>query len=109
MSSSSQDGALPTLTPRDWPSHPSYLYPGYKSTAKRGPTQPLIPLKASLGELRQPVYGHSSIGELDNDLTRNARKNGEPLGERMILTGQVLDERRRPVRNTLLEDRKSVV
>ena len=40
--------------------------------------------------MRQPVYGHSSIGELDHDLTRNARRNGEPLGERMILTGQVL-------------------
>jgi protocatechuate 3,4-dioxygenase beta subunit len=96
-------GALPTLTPRDWDAHPSYVYSGYKSTAKRGPLKPLIPLKASLGELQQPVYGHDSIGEFDHDLTRNARKNGEPLGERMILTGQVLDERRRPVANTLVE------
>ena len=95
--------SLPTLAPRDWSSHPQYIYPGYKSTLNRGPQQPLIPLKASLGELRQPVYGHGSIGEFDHDLTRNARKNGEPLGERMILTGQVLDERRRPVRNTLIE------
>src|SRR5688572_15614901 len=94
---------MPTLAPRDWASHPAYLYPGYKSTAKRGPTQPLVPLKASMAELRQPVYGHDSIGEFDHDLTRNARRNGEPLGERMILTGQVLDERRRPVRNTLVE------
>jgi len=93
----------PTITPRDWSSHSPYLYPGYKSTAKRGPTQPLIPLKAALGELSQPVYGHDSVGELDHDLTRNARKNGEPIGERMILTGQVLDEGGRPVRNTLIE------
>ena len=98
----------PTLTPRDWSSHSPYIYPGYKSTPKRGPTQPLIPLKASLAELTQPVYGHDSIGELDHDLTRNARKNGEPIGERMILAGQVFDEQRRPVRNTLI-DRKSVV
>ena len=95
--------ALPTLDSRDWESHPKYIYPGYKSTAKRGPLQPLIPLKASLGELQQPVYGHGSIGEFDHDLTRNARRNGEPIGERMILTGQVFDERRRPVRNTLVE------
>jgi protocatechuate 3,4-dioxygenase beta subunit len=91
------------LTPRDWEAHPSYVYPGYKSTVKRGPQKPLVPLKASLGELQQPVYGHDSVGEFDHDLTRNARKNGEPLGERMILTGQVLDERRRPVANTLVE------
>ncbi len=92
-----------SITPRDWSSHSPYIYPDYKSTAKRGPTQPLIPLKAALGELSQPVYGHESVGELDHDLTRNARKNGEPIGERMILTGQVLDEGGRPVRNTLIE------
>ena len=93
----------PAITPRDWSSHSPYIYPGYRSTPKRGPTKPLIPLKAALGELTQPVYGHDSIGELDHDLTRNARKNGEPIGERMILAGQVLDEQRRPVRNTLIE------
>jgi len=93
----------PAITPRDWSSHSPYIYPGYRSTPKRGPTKPLIPLKAALGELTQPVYGHDSIGELDHDLTRNARKNGEPIGERMILAGQVLDEQHRPVRNTLIE------
>lgn len=93
----------PTITPRDWSSHSPYIYPDYRSTPKRGPTRPLIALKAALGELAQPVYGHDSIGELDHDLTRNGRKNGEPIGERMILAGQVLDEQRRPVRNTLIE------
>ncbi|MDB5872825.1 MAG: protocatechuate 3,4-dioxygenase, beta subunit [Ramlibacter sp.] len=95
---------MPTsITPRGWENHPPYVYPGYKSTIKRGPTKPLVPLKAALGELAQPVYGHDVIGELDHDLTRNSRRNGEPLGERMILTGQVLDEYRRPVANTLVE------
>lgn len=93
----------PTITPRDWSSHSPYIYPDYRSTPKRGPTRPLLPLKAALGELTQPVYGHDSIGELDHDLTRNGRRNGEPVGERMILAGQVLDEQRRPVRNTLIE------
>lgn len=92
-----------SLSARDWSSHPAYLYEGYRSTAKRGPRQALIPLKAALGELRQPVYGHACVGELDHDLTRNARRNGEPIGERMVLAGQVLDDRRRPVRNTLVE------
>ena len=68
------------LSPRGWDSHPPYVFPGYKSTVKRGPTQPLVTLKAALGELAQPVYGHDLIGELDHDLTRNAIRNGEPLG-----------------------------
>ena len=45
----------PTITPRDWSSHSPYIYPDYRSTPKRGPTRPLIPLKAALGELTQPV------------------------------------------------------
>ena len=98
-----QTTAAPTLAPRDWPSHPQHIYAGYASTAKRGPTRALVPLKAALGEMRQPVYGHGAIGPLDNDLTKNAQRNGQPIGERMVLAGQVLDERRRPVRNTLVE------
>jgi protocatechuate 3,4-dioxygenase beta subunit len=57
--------------PRDWSSHPSYVDQGYKSTALRGPTKPLIPLKATLSELTGPVYGHDSLGALDADLTTN--------------------------------------
>jgi protocatechuate 3,4-dioxygenase beta subunit len=40
---------------------------------------------------------------LDNDMTRNGRKNGEPLGERIIVTGRVLDEDGRPVPHSLVE------
>ena len=50
-----------------------------------------------------PVYGAEDLGALDHDLTRNAARNGEPLGERIIVTGRVLDEGGRPVRNTLVE------
>ena len=95
--------ALPPPSPRDWSSHPPYLHADYKSTALRGPTRPLMPLKQQLRQLRAPVYGHDSIGALDHDLTRNAARNGAPLGERIIVTGRVLDERGRPVRNTLVE------
>ena len=42
-------------------------------------------------------------GPLDADLTRNAAKNGEPLGERIIVTGRVTDEAGRPVPDTLVE------
>ncbi|MGI9481745.1 MAG: protocatechuate 3,4-dioxygenase subunit beta [Hyphomicrobiales bacterium] len=88
---------------RDWESHPPYIYGDYKSTALRGPTRPLIPIKHSLSEMSGPVYGADSLGEFDNDLTKNGVTEGEPLGERMIVTGRVLDEAGRPVRNTLIE------
>jgi protocatechuate 3,4-dioxygenase beta subunit len=92
-----------TLRPRDWDSHPAYIHPEYKSTVLRGPTKPLLPMKDKLRQLRAPVYGHDAIGALDHDLTRNAAKNGVPLGERIVVTGRVVDERGRPVRNTLVE------
>ena len=91
------------LSPRDWGSHPPYLYPGYRSTELRGPKRPLVPLRQTLSELTGPVFGHESVGPLDADLTRNGAKGGEPLGERIIVTGRVLDEAGRPIRNTLIE------
>jgi protocatechuate 3,4-dioxygenase beta subunit len=94
---------LPRIAARDWTSQPPYLYPEYTSTPLRAPKRPLVPLKHTLSELAQPVYGHEDIGELDHDLTRNAAVNGAPLGERIVVAGRVLDERGRPVRRTLVE------
>ncbi|MFQ5973452.1 MAG: protocatechuate 3,4-dioxygenase subunit beta [Alphaproteobacteria bacterium] len=89
--------------PRDWSAHPPYLYEGYKSTALRGPTKPLVPLEQTLSERTGPVYGHEAVTPLDADLTKNAVRNGAPLGERIIVTGRVLDEGGRPIPDTLIE------
>jgi protocatechuate 3,4-dioxygenase beta subunit len=91
------------LTPIDLPEHPPYIFPGYKSTPKRGVKGVLLPRVETLSELTGPVYGYSDVTELDADLTLNARVNGEPLGERIIVTGKVLDEYNRPVPNALVE------
>jgi len=91
------------LRPRDWASQPRSIDPDYKSTVWRAPKQPLIPIKQSLTELTGPVYGHESLRAGDVDLTRNARKTGEPIGERIVVAGRVLDESGRPVTNTLVE------
>ncbi len=91
------------LTSLDWKIHPPYLHAPYQSTIKRAPQQPLIPLPQSLSEFTGPVFGTGDIQPLDNDLTRNARLNGEPIGERIMVTGRVLDEYNRPVRNALVE------
>ncbi len=86
---------------RDTESHPPYLYPDYKSTRLRAPEKPLVISPHTLSEVTGPVYGHGRIGELDNDLTR--QHEGEPLGERIIVTGRVLDSDGWPVRNSLIE------
>lgn len=91
------------LTSLDWNVQPPFLNPGYKSTVLRSPQKPLIPMPQTLSELTAPVYGHDDIRPLDNDLTKNAVINGEPIGERIILVGRVVDEDGRPVRNALLE------
>jgi protocatechuate 3,4-dioxygenase beta subunit len=61
----------------------------------------LIFLPHTLSEITGPVYGHSEISEADSDLTR--QHSGEPLGERIIVSGSVLDDSGRPVPHTLIE------
>ena len=80
---------------------PPYLHPDYVATRTRSPKRPLILLPHTLSEVTGPVYGHERIGELDHDLTR--QHDGEPLGERIIVHGRVLDGDGRPVRDTLVE------
>jgi protocatechuate 3,4-dioxygenase beta subunit len=80
---------------------PPYLFPDYVSTLTRAPKRPLIPLAHTLSEITGPVYGHERIGELDHDLTR--QHEGEPIGERIIVHGRVLDGDGHPVRNSLVE------
>ena len=91
------------LTSLDWTVQPPYLYEGYSSTVLRAPSRPLIATPQTLSELTGPVYGHHAIQPLDNDLTKNAIVNGEPIGERIIVTGRVLDENKRSVPNALIE------
>jgi protocatechuate 3,4-dioxygenase beta subunit len=61
----------------------------------------LVFLPHTLSEITGPVYGHSTISETDSDLTR--QHPGEPLGERIIVSGRVLDDNGRSIPNTLIE------
>jgi protocatechuate 3,4-dioxygenase, beta subunit len=81
--------------------HPPYLFPPYVSTQLRAPRRPLVPLAHTLSEITGPVFGHERVEQLDSDLTR--QHGGEPLGQRIVVTGQVLDGDGRPVRETLVE------
>ncbi len=77
------------------------LAPEYKSSVKRSPSKPLILAPHTLTELTGPVYGLDMVRPGDADLTKQHK--GEPLGERIIVHGRVLDEDGRPVPNTLVE------
>jgi len=78
-----------------------YLYEPYRSTLRRAPRKPLVVLPHTLSERSGPVFGHDTLCETDNDLTR--QHAGEPQGQRIIVTGCVMDEDGRPVRNSLVE------
>ena len=81
--------------------HPPLDSPAYKSSLLRAPRQPLIPLPQRLTEITGPLLGPERVTPADADLT--ARHHGEPLGERIIVTGRVLDSGGRPVAGTLIE------
>jgi protocatechuate 3,4-dioxygenase beta subunit len=80
---------------------PEYLHPAYRSSEKRAPTRPLILLPHTLSERTGPVFGQSAVRPTDSDLT--AQHPGAPLGERIVVTGRVLDEGGKPVRGALIE------
>jgi protocatechuate 3,4-dioxygenase beta subunit len=88
---------------RDETAFPPYFYEAYRATVKRSPRQPLSPLPMTLSELTGPGPAISEMSPDDSDLTRNMGAGGEAIGERIIVTGHVLDESGRPVPETLIE------
>ncbi len=81
---------------------PPLDYPPYRSTALRHPKQPLVFLPHTVTEITGPQLGPDRLlGEHDNDLTVHGK--GAPLGERIIVSGRVLDTEGRPLRGTLVE------
>jgi protocatechuate 3,4-dioxygenase beta subunit len=81
---------------------PPYLHPDYPSTNLRAPQRELVRLPPEwFHELPGPVFGRVPVRTEDADLTRQHR--GQPLGERMVIAGRVLDSDGRPLRNTLVE------
>jgi len=88
---------------RDRSQHPPGLTPEYKTSVLRSPQLALLSLQNSLSEVTGPVFGLNELGPLDHDLILNYAKSGEPIGERTIVHGRVLDENGRGVPNTLVE------
>jgi protocatechuate 3,4-dioxygenase, beta subunit len=80
---------------------PNHLHPPYVSSLKRAPSKPLVLLPQSISEITGPVFESSIVNLKAFDLTR--QHHGDPLGERIVVSGRVLDENDRPVPHTLVE------
>ena len=88
---------------RDRARQPPAFTPDYKTTVLRSPRLALWSLQNSLSEVTGPVFGREELGPLDHDLILNYAQSGEPIGERTIVHGRVMDENGRGVANTLVE------
>jgi protocatechuate 3,4-dioxygenase beta subunit len=81
---------------------PPYLHPDYRSTELRAPKHEPVRLPDEwFHNAPGPAFGRIPVRDEDADLTRQHR--GEPLGERIIITGRVLDSNGQPVRKSLVE------
>ena len=94
-------GPIVTFPRPEHGNHPPNDSPGYRSTVLRHPTEPLVIIPQTLSELTGPAYPYGRMDVADSDLTR--QHAGEPIGERIIVQGRVLDEDGRPVPQTLIE------
>jgi protocatechuate 3,4-dioxygenase, beta subunit len=98
------DAHRPPTSPRYAPEdqgQPPHLFPGYASTLGRAPKEPPVRIPQTLTEVTGPADWEGIIGPAAADLTKVHA--GEPIGQRIIVWGRVLDERRRPQPRTVVE------
>jgi protocatechuate 3,4-dioxygenase, beta subunit len=80
---------------------PDHYHPPYRSSLRRAPQKPLVPLPHTLSEVTGPVFGPEVVDPTAFDLTR--QHTSPPAGERIVVWGRVLDEEGHPVPQTLVE------
>jgi protocatechuate 3,4-dioxygenase beta subunit len=97
---SDEIAAIHAETPPDAP-QPRLDFAPYRSSLLRHPTKAPARTDPEDVELVAPVFGHADVGPVEADLT--IQDGGDPIGERMVVTGRVLDGDGRPVRHQLVE------
>ncbi|EFG74213.1 protocatechuate 3,4-dioxygenase, beta subunit [Mycobacterium parascrofulaceum ATCC BAA-614] len=80
---------------------PRLDYPPYRGTALRHPNRPPVPVDPEEVERWAPCFGYQDVDPLEADLT--AGHPGQPLGERLIVAGRLLDGSGGPVAGQLIE------
>jgi protocatechuate 3,4-dioxygenase, beta subunit len=94
---SESDGYLRALSG----TQPNSLHPPYASSLKRAPVKALVHLPHTVSEVTGPVFDPNLAMPGSFDLTR--QHHGEPLGERIIVSGRVIDENHYPLPHALIE------
>jgi protocatechuate 3,4-dioxygenase beta subunit len=92
---------MPDTYAREDQTQPPSLHPPYRSTVARSPRQPLVKIPQTLTEITGPADWDALMGPAMADLTR--QHVAEPIGQRIIVAGRVLDEAGRPVPGTAIE------
>jgi protocatechuate 3,4-dioxygenase beta subunit len=90
--------------PEEKGAQPPSLFPAFRASVVKTPTQPLVRIPQTLTETTGPsgeAYWEKLMGPVAADLTKQHK--GQPLGERIILSGRVLDDFGRPVPNAVIE------
>ena len=80
---------------------PRLDYAPYRSSVLRHPTKDLHHVDPETIELWAPCFGERDVSPLEADLT--IQEGGEPLGERIVVTGRVVDSAGRPVAGQVVE------
>ena len=83
--------------------HPKSFFPDYKSSILRSPKKESVSIDTIISDLYGNVLDKNDLGLLDNDLTKNFNKHNEPIGERIVVYGKLLDENSKPIPNSLIE------
>jgi protocatechuate 3,4-dioxygenase beta subunit len=76
---------------------PPLAYPAYRSTALRAPARPPIPPPPGAA----PPFDAPPVDPAEHDLTKQTDR--EPLGERIVVSGRVLDTAGQPIAGALVE------
>ena len=97
---SEPDTRLFVARDRTW--HPAALTPDYKTSVARSPRQALISIPHRCPKPPARI-SRTELGDQDNDLLLNFNHGGLPIGERIIVSGRVMDQYGKPISNTLVE------
>ncbi|CAM5559653.1 protocatechuate 3,4-dioxygenase [Streptomyces rimosus] len=100
---------MPSSTPASAPAAASAIPAAvssptpYRGFPLRHPALPPVSLSPDpeSAELYGPVFGDTDVTPLDSDLTQQHR--GTPIGERITVTGRLLNDRGRPIPHQLIE------